>query len=836
MQVTAHFPPDFVSGGVLVPERIARAVFEHGHDSYVFTGALHGLDALEQRDSDANGVKIRWIGVAPFLAWDDEKNYNNPEVASRFAEYVAEISPDIVHFHSIQALGAQILDIAHEAGAKTVLTMHDFWWLCARQFLVDRNFEPCPLVISCGDCACSRNHAWLVKRNQWLFDRLKSIDLILAPSQVAAEALIANGIPGELIRVNENGVDGAKERTVERGPLNRAVRFMYAGGEAELKGYEVLRRACDKARVPEGTVLDLYGASDVGFPEWAHTKPAYSREDLDQVFSTHDVLLLPSIMRESHSIVTREALSAGMAVICTDTLGPEEAVENMNNGLVVKAGSEESLRDAIEWASVPANSSAIIGKGSASRIVTVDEQIKHVLQIYDELAEKPIDGEASIRQGVRALIEKVTFVVGLDGAPTRYRAHIPAEALQTLGIETCVISYRDPAILEEVMSSDAVVFYRVPATYQVLEIIEMVREDSHIIPILGDVDDLIFDPEVTLSLENLDRLSRGERALWRRGVQRYRTTLENCDVFLGSTATISQEAERLIGIPSWTFENGVGSLLSIASEEAIGRARKPGPLRIGYFSGTDTHDADWLSIEPVVAQVMDEHPDIQLWLGGMVAASHRLDAYSGRIVRKPFMPWFKLPQVIRDVDVCLAPLVNNSAFNESKSAIKWLEAALVETPTIASGTSPFRRAISSGETGFIADTPEEWHDSLERLLSDELLRRQIGARAHRSALMRLSPERQGRALLEILVNAWMYVAQHGHHDSSSYRPVLSFEPPSIAASVLEPYALPRNGRVMSSIGGKFLPVDRAVKIAEKGGLRELGRWVASGIEHRVARH
>ena len=74
----------------------------------------------------------------------------------------------------------------------------------------------------------------------------------------------------------------------------------------------------------------------------------------------------------------------------------------------------------------------------------------------------------------------------------------------------------------------------------------------------------------------------------------------------------------------------------------------------------------------------------------------------------PFVPWLELPGVLRDLDVNLAPLAPSSRFNEAKSAIKWLEAALVETPTVATPTGPFREAIEDGGTGLLATTPDEW--------------------------------------------------------------------------------------------------------------------------------
>lgn len=137
--------------------------------------------------------------------------------------------------------------------------------------------------------------------------------------------MIANGVAPAKTAVNENGVDRVASSGEREYPSqDRPVRFMYTGGEAIMKGYEVLKAACAGAHVPAGTKLDLYNTDDAGFPAWASTQPAYGREDLPRIFGEHDVLILPSVMRESHSIVTREALAAGMAVIVTDSLASKK--------------------------------------------------------------------------------------------------------------------------------------------------------------------------------------------------------------------------------------------------------------------------------------------------------------------------------------------------------------------------------------------------------------------------------------------------------------------------------------------------------------------------------
>ena len=270
------------------------------------------------------------------------------------------------------------------------------------------------------------------------------------------------------------------------------------------------------------------------------------------------------------------------------------------------------------------------------------------------------------------------------------------------------------------------------------------------VPIIFDVDDLIFDIDVALTLPHLAAATKADRELYLDGIRRYRATLDACDAITSSTTSIVEHGRQSLGKPGFVVPNGVGIILARASDEAAGLARSSGPLRIGYFSGTTTHDHDWHHIEPAVLEVMSRHPEIELWLGGHLEPTSALAAVSDRVRRLAFTDWRALPRLLRDLDVNLAPLTPGSIFNEAKSAIKWLEAALVATPTIASPTRPFREAIDDGRTGLLAETVEEWTDALDRLVGDELARRSMGEAARRAALVGWSPHVQAGRELSVL--------------------------------------------------------------------------------------
>ncbi|MGI8683735.1 MAG: glycosyltransferase, partial [Acidimicrobiales bacterium] len=786
--VSAHYPPNFVSGGTLVPQRQARGLRAAGFDVRVYAGWLgddrRPLDTFDTVDD--SGLPVRWIVTTPWTAWSDPTNYDNAAVAADFERHLVEVAPDVVHFHSLQSLGAGLLAPAARSGARVVVTMHDFWWSCARQFLVDREFRPCSLVVSCGDCACEVDRPWLDSRNRFLAEQLVHADVVLAPSRSAAEVVVANGVPPAKVRVDENGVPAVvAPAPVPTAAAGGPVRFLYAGGHDRMKGAHVLVDAVRRLAGVPGWRLTAYGLApffDGGGPDVdglpVDLPPPFDPAAVEEVFSAADVLVVPSVMRESHSILTREALTRGLPVVCAESIGPEEVVDHGRNGLVVPAADPTALAAALRRLACEPDLLAHLRNGcEAVPVRSVDDQVAGLGVVYRSLvgevpaggpsgaggsaAEGPAGPEcsrgpepfepATDAAARRRTVRRVVFLAGIEGAPLRYRARLPAEALGLLGVHTDVRHYRDPELPELCLRADAVVSYRVPATTQVLDLLAVCRERGT--PVLCDLDDLIFDPDLAAEIPALSILPPGEAALWMEGVRRYRTTMEACDAFIGSTEGMCRHAEDVVGLPAERFANGVGIRLARAADATLARPRAPGPLRIGYLSGTDTHDHDWRSVEPVVVETLDAYPDVELWLGGTVTPTDALDNFETRVRRLPMLPWLELPDVLRDLDVNLAPLVPGSRFNEAKSAIKWLEAALTATVTLASATAPFREAIDQGRNGLLADGAEEWRDGLRRLLDDDLLRAALGRRARRDALLRWSPHAQGTRYLEILETA-----------------------------------------------------------------------------------
>ena len=833
VQVSAHYPPNFVSGGTLVPQRLAHALADRGHEVLVYAGHLDAsLDPLTTwEETDDHGVRVRWVVTTPWTSWSDPLNSVNPAVEADAAAWFAQVRPDVVHVHSLQTLGGGVLAAARASGAVVVVTMHDFWWTCARQFLMPADGRGCSPVVSCGGCPCSVDHRWLEQRNAALRPFLDHADAVLAPSRSAARLLVANGVPEDLVRVDEAGVPAGERITARHIDSDGPVRFLFAGGDDPMKGIEVLLEAARELEDDGTWALDLHGVPSTrhGVPSAAHPQPSFSREALGEVMAAHDVLVLPSLMRESYSILTREALASGLAVICSDSIGPEEVVVHGENGFVVPTGEAAPLAEAMRRLSHdPALLRRMGSRADAVALRTLDEQAGGIEVLYRGLLDRngTSSAGAAVRLAEAGLMRRVVFVVGIQGAPLRYRAQLAAEGLRLHGVAAEVRHYRDPELPRLLGLADAVVVYRVPATVQVMELLADVRARPRTVPILFDVDDLIMDPGLAGEIVGLEVLDAAEHELWWRGVARYRTTLEACDAYIGSTDGLCEHVGELTGLPTHRWANGVGRVLARASEVERQRPRSAGPLRIGYFSGTKTHDADWAVIETAVARVLRERPGVELWLGGLVTAGPALDEFAGRVRRLPMMPWTELPAALRDVDVNLAPLVLGNRFNEAKSAIKWLEAALVDTPTVASPTQPFTEAVEDGRTGVLARTEEQWVDGIGMLLDDELARRRMGALAGREALLRWGPHLQGERYLEILLDAAQARRADPVPRTSDWEPVVDDEPASAVEAWVEPYRLADAGRAP---GRWHLRLTTVRRVYDAGGVAGLAAKVRTRL-------
>ena len=104
---------------------------------------------------------------------------------------------------------------------------------------------------------------------------------------------------------------------------------------------------------------------------------------------------------------------------------------------------------------------------------------------------------------------------------------------------------------------------------------------------------------------------------------------------------------------------------------------------------------------------------------------------------------------LKEPDVGLMPLVD-SPRARGKCAFKALEFMAVGTPCVISPVGMNKDIIEDGKTGFLADSPEAWHDTLERLIVDPALRERMGRAARQFVIKHYAHEVHYPRLRDVL--------------------------------------------------------------------------------------
>lgn len=321
----------------------------------------------------------------------------------------------------------------------------------------------------------------------------------------------------------------------------------------------------------------------------------------------------------------------------------------------------------------------------------------------------------------------VLFINGcyLD-APSRYRVTHQREQLWAGDVSSNEVFYTELSI-DMVRLYRVFVFFRCPYTDTVGAFIRRAKE--HHKTVLYDIDDLMIDHSYTKTITHVSTMSAQERAIYDQGITLNQKTLKLCDGAITTTTRLAEELKKYV--PKVLINRNVASeeMLRLSQEAVRNCKKQKGVVRIGYFSGNITHNEDLESILPALAKIMAIHKNVELVLAGSLDCPQALEKFQERVVSLPFADWKKLPEHIASTDINLAPL-RQTVFNEAKSEIKWIEAALVKVPTIASNVGAFAEMIKHGVTGLLCHTQEEWEHSLEQLILDEALRKKIGNRAY----------------------------------------------------------------------------------------------------------
>lgn len=396
--VTHHFPPNYNAGAEQYAYRIAQSLRRQGHAVEVvcIESITQGTLTPACTTDIYKGLPVHRLYFDIRKAPDQfEWSFRNPELGQWVKAFLRRTHPDIVHVNSGYLLGGTVAEAAFESDIPTVLTLHDYWFMCPLITLLGMDGRICAeptLPARCVWCAISqkRRFRWpdqsldsllgdvfvglsqsrtlakamdvtshlelIEERRRYLKQILERIDVVIAPSHFLGQKVEEYGFQPRRLAYLPFGLDKTNLSIAEPGTPSASLRIGYLGQFAPHKGVHLLLSAFRKlAKPPDSCELILHGNVSDASPyerrllRMARNDPAitfagpYPNAQVGQVLDGLDVIVVPSVWYENRPTVIMEAHATKTPVIAARLGGMAELIQHGKNGLLFEPGSSKSL-------------------------------------------------------------------------------------------------------------------------------------------------------------------------------------------------------------------------------------------------------------------------------------------------------------------------------------------------------------------------------------------------------------------------------------------------------------------------------------------------------------
>ncbi len=148
---------------------------------------------------------------------------------------------------------------------------------------------------------------------------------------------------GQVVSITHGGIEDHRIRKVYG---HDVLHIGFIGNSTPYKGLPLLISVLQNIGMIESWDLSVWGGGVGTHPSLpVYYKGKFDSSTIADVYSAMDVLIVPSIWKETFSLVTLEALSYGVPVIVSDNVGAQDIVKLYNPKFVYH--SEDELKSLI---------------------------------------------------------------------------------------------------------------------------------------------------------------------------------------------------------------------------------------------------------------------------------------------------------------------------------------------------------------------------------------------------------------------------------------------------------------------------------------------------------
>ena len=274
--------------------------------------------------------------------------------------------------------------------------------------------------------------------------------------------------------------------------------------------------------------------------------------------------------------------------------------------------------------------------------------------------------------------------------------------------------------------------------------------------ILFDIDDFVFNPSYAhLICSTLDQNTHTSERwdYWFAYISRIGEALRLCDGAITTNEFLAARITEFSGLPVNVVPNYINKE-QLDLSETLFRTKEASSFKrddkicVGYFSGSPSHTLDYAIITSALEEVLENDPRVELMVVGYIEAGPSLSRFGSRIKRQPFHDYVNLQRIIGSVEFNLMPLQSN-VFTNCKSELKYFEAAIVGTLSIASPSHTYASAIQDGENGYIAQA-HQWASTIQRAIENIGTYPDMAATAYADARSKYAWFNQRECILQAL--------------------------------------------------------------------------------------
>lgn len=317
-----------------------------------------------------------------------------------YFKFLRYITPDIIHVHTLMGLHKEFLQAAKELRIKVIFTSHDYYGFCSKVNLINYNNEPCLDFCNGINCIKCNQNSYSMKllyfmqsrtyrklKNNNIVKRIRENkknhlkkpylckkEVVLNKKNISNEYIelknyylymfklmdyfhfnstLAQEIYNSFISLNGEVINIShchiKDRRMKKEYYTKGkLKITYLGCAEIYKGFYMLINSLSelKQRSIIDWHLNVYGNYGLNKEEYNNEfitmNGRYNYRQLSNIFINTDILIVPSICKETFGYTVLEALSYGVPVMVTENVGSKEILTDNKTGIIVKA-SEKNL-------------------------------------------------------------------------------------------------------------------------------------------------------------------------------------------------------------------------------------------------------------------------------------------------------------------------------------------------------------------------------------------------------------------------------------------------------------------------------------------------------------